>query len=133
VKYNVEEKEIVQDKDQKEEVEIENEFEEEENRFSREELSDDESKDMDMTSSTYGLASLFDSMYVPREDEDDDRKDIVTIKTTTLVILFCVSIAAGMSVGTGTYSFLRNNKLFWFFSTFDTTLKKISVPRESLH
>jgi len=42
VKYNVEEKEIVQDKDQKEEVEIENEFEEEENRFSREELSDDE-------------------------------------------------------------------------------------------
>ncbi|XP_066922590.1 putative autophagy-related protein 11 isoform X2 [Clytia hemisphaerica] len=53
-----------------------------------------------MTMSTYGLASLFDSMYI-KKDVTEEREEIVTIKTTTLVILFCVSIAAGMSVGTG--------------------------------
>ena len=66
-----------------------------------EEGTHDDEKDL-MMNSTYGLASLFDSMYI-KKDLTEEREEIVTIKTTTLVLLFCVSIAAGMSVGTGKY------------------------------
>ena len=61
--------------------------------------SDDDYVD-NMAESTMGLSTLFDSVYVYNEDNEEQHK-IVTIKTTTLILFFCVSIATGMSLGTG--------------------------------
>lgn len=65
-----------------------------ENEIEQKESSDNEA---DMTMSSFGLAALFETTY----EDEEEKNNIMTIKTTTLVLLLCVSITAGMSVGTG--------------------------------
>lgn len=102
---NIEEEQDLDDGDNAEDEEsMENETDASDDGESENSEAEDEYENdgnVDMTQS-FGLNSLFDSFYQKQSNESSDI-EIVALKTSTLVFVFCLSIIVGVSLGTGTF------------------------------